>query len=234
MTATSKPRPAASATCSPDATRWLRPDPGRATVGPDGILRLGPHAWRCALGRGGIQPDKQEGDGATPAGLLPLRRVFYRADRAPPPPAACRSSRSRPRMAGATTRPTAPTTSGSGCPTTARHEHLWREDALYDLVGVLGWNDAPVMRGRGSAIFLHLARPDLGPTEGCIAPGRARPARGAGGGADGDRGPRRVAQIAGGARARTRDSALQTTRTSGAASLERKPLSRLPATRHFP
>ena len=46
---------------------------------------------------------------------------------------------------------------------------MWREDSLYDIVGVLGWNDAPVERGRGSAIFLHLARPDYAPTEGCVA-----------------------------------------------------------------
>ena len=49
------------------------------------------------------------------------------------------------------------------------YEELWRQDALYDLVGVLGWNDAPVQRGRGSAIFLHVARDDYGPTEGCVA-----------------------------------------------------------------
>ena len=42
-------------------------------------------------------------------------------------------------------------------------------DRLYDIVGVLGWNDSPVERGRGSAIFLHVARPDYAPTEGCIA-----------------------------------------------------------------
>jgi L,D-peptidoglycan transpeptidase YkuD (ErfK/YbiS/YcfS/YnhG family) len=149
------------------------PDPGRAMVGPDGILRLGPHAWRCALGKRGIRADKQEGDEATPAGLLPLRRVFYRADRTATP--ACRV-------------PVEPLSPADGwcddpadraynqrvrLPYGARHEHLWRDDALYDLVGVLGWNDgvggAPVVRGRGSAIFLHLARPDLGPTEGCIA-----------------------------------------------------------------
>jgi len=49
------------------------------------------------------------------------------------------------------------------------YEELWRQDNLYDLVGVLGWNDAPVERGRGSAIFLHVASPDYGPTEGCVA-----------------------------------------------------------------
>ena len=57
-------------------------------------------------------------------------------------------------------------------PHEARHEVLWRADAVYDIIGVLGWNDAAggePMRGRGSAIFLHLARPDLAPTEGCIA-----------------------------------------------------------------
>ena len=51
---------------------------------------------------------------------------------------------------------------------------LWREDAIYDIVGVLGWNDDPPVRGRGSAIFLHVARAELAPTEGCVAL-RARP-----------------------------------------------------------
>ncbi len=54
-------------------------------------------------------------------------------------------------------------------PHAARCEALWRGDAVYDLIGVLGWNDAPVVRGRGSAIFLHVARPDYTPTEGCVA-----------------------------------------------------------------
>ena len=54
-------------------------------------------------------------------------------------------------------------------PYSARHEALWRADALYDIVGVLGWNDAPVRRGAGSAIFLHVATADYAPTEGCVA-----------------------------------------------------------------
>jgi L,D-peptidoglycan transpeptidase YkuD (ErfK/YbiS/YcfS/YnhG family) len=124
---------------------------------------------RCALGGGGVRVDKQEGDGATPAGLLPLRRVLYRADRLRPP--AC----------AVPVEPIAPTDGwcddpASGdynrlvhLPFDAGHEELWRRDALYDLIGVLGWNDGPVVRGRGSAIFLHVARPDYAPTEGCVA-----------------------------------------------------------------
>ncbi len=54
-------------------------------------------------------------------------------------------------------------------PYAGRHEELWRRDALYDVVGVLGWNIDPVLPGRGSAIFLHVATPDYAPTAGCIA-----------------------------------------------------------------
>lgn len=49
------------------------------------------------------------------------------------------------------------------------HERLWRDDGVYDLIVVLGYNDAPPVPGKGSAIFLHLARPDYSPTEGCVA-----------------------------------------------------------------
>ena len=140
-----------------------------ARVGADGLLRFQGVIYRCAIGKGGIRADKREGDGATPIGLLPLRRVLYRADRL-----------ARPRA----TVPVAPVAPDDGwcddpahadynapirLPHPARHEELWRDDAIYDVIGVLGWNDAPVMRGRGSAIFLHLARPDFSPTEGCIA-----------------------------------------------------------------
>jgi L,D-peptidoglycan transpeptidase YkuD (ErfK/YbiS/YcfS/YnhG family) len=54
-------------------------------------------------------------------------------------------------------------------PHDGRCEALWRTDVLYDLIGVLGWNDAPMVRGMGSAIFLHIATPDYAPTDGCVA-----------------------------------------------------------------
>ncbi len=141
----------------------------QATVLPDGRFLLRGETYRAALGRGGIRADKSEGDGATPVGLLPLRRVLYRADRGRAPACAVPME------------PLAPDDGWCDDPThrdynrmvrlphPARHERLWRDDAVYDLIGVLGWNDAPVVRGRGSAIFLHVARPDFAPTEGCVA-----------------------------------------------------------------
>jgi L,D-peptidoglycan transpeptidase YkuD (ErfK/YbiS/YcfS/YnhG family) len=141
----------------------------QAILHPEGRLTLRGLVFRAALGRGGVRRDKREGDGATPAGLLPLRRVLYRADRLAAPDC---------------TVPVEPIAPNDGwcddvgeadynrlirLPHDGHYEELWRADEVYDVIGVLGWNDAPVQRGRGSAIFLHVARPDYAPTDGCIA-----------------------------------------------------------------
>ncbi|WP_284947457.1 L,D-transpeptidase family protein [Acidisoma cladoniae] len=140
-----------------------------AILGPDGFLVLGGERYPACVGRAGITALKLEGDGATPAGLLPLRRVLYRADRVAPPKARC---------------PIEPLDSNDGwcddprdaaynrrvrLPYEGRHERLWRDDAVYDIIGVLGWNDEPPIRDRGSAIFLHVTTPARGPTAGCVA-----------------------------------------------------------------
>lgn len=145
------------------------PDPGIAIVYPDGRLVLAGETFRAALGAGGVRVDKQEGDQTTPAGLLPLRRLLYRADRTPLPRAAVRRAPIGPEDGWCDDPQDPAYNQPVRLPYSGRHETLWRADGLYDLVGVLGWNDAPVVRGRGSAIFLHVARPDHAPTEGCVA-----------------------------------------------------------------
>lgn len=140
------------------------------SVTPDGwLITPGLGSFRCALGRAGISASKREGDGATPVGTFPLRRVFFRPDRLSFP---------------ITRLPVWPLHSNDGwcdapdhpdynrpvrLPFAASHEKMWREDALYDLGVVLGHNDDPPIPGLGSAIFLHLAKPDYAPTEGCVA-----------------------------------------------------------------
>jgi L,D-peptidoglycan transpeptidase YkuD (ErfK/YbiS/YcfS/YnhG family) len=123
---------------------------------------------RVALGRSGIVALKREGDAGTPLGRFPVRQVLYRADRT-----------SRPRSP----LPTRAIGSHDGwCEdSTDRNynrlvklepgsntDRLQRTDHLYDLILVLGYNDRPRVKGKGSAIFVHLARPGYTPTAGCI------------------------------------------------------------------
>ena len=125
--------------------------------------------YRAALGRGGVRADKREGDGATPLGLLPLRRVLYRADRIAPPECAVSIEPLSPNDGWCDDPSDTHYNRMERLPYHASCEQLWRSDGQYDVIGILGWNDAPVLAGRGSAIFLHVARPDYAPTEGCVA-----------------------------------------------------------------
>jgi len=151
-------------------------EPGLAQVLPDGdgragTLRMGGLLFRCALGKGGVRPadQKREGDGATPAVRMALRRVLYRADRGQTPRAVVAVEPLAPQDGWCDASGHASYNRHIVRPFDASHEALWRDDAVYDVIGVLGWNDAPVKRDRGSAIFLHIAREGLPPTEGCIA-----------------------------------------------------------------
>ena len=128
---------------------------------------------RAALGKGGLSHAKREGDGATPIGVFPLRNLLYRADRMARPRTGLSVSVIEPGSGwsddprdGLYNRPVA-------LPHPYSHERLWREDGLYDLVVPLGYNDDPPVPGLGSAIFLHCARPDYDPTEGCVAIARS-------------------------------------------------------------
>ena len=139
------------------------------TVDPAGLAHWGERAMRCALGRGGVRPDKREGDGATPIGCFPLRRVLFRADRLSRPASGLPVSPLDPRD-GWCDDPQDPLYNRPvRLPYAGRHERLWRQDEVYDVIVFLGHNDAPVVPGRGSAVFLHVARPDFTPTEGCVA-----------------------------------------------------------------
>lgn len=140
-----------------------------ARVGADGVLWHAGARYRAALGKGGIRAEKMERDEATPAGLLELRRVLFRADRVRRPRAVVPVALMSPSDGWCDDPEDRGYNTFVRLPYPGRHEELWRQDGLYDVVGVLGWNDAPPVKRRGSAIFLHVARPDHGPTEGCIA-----------------------------------------------------------------
>ena len=123
----------------------------------------------CAIGASGITADKREGDQATPQGCFPLRRVFYRPDRVSRPQTPLPVDAIDPLDAWSDD----PDDPAYNClirqPYKTSFELMWREDHVYDIVVTIGYNDDPVVPGKGSAIFLHIARPDFSPTRGCVA-----------------------------------------------------------------
>lgn len=134
-----------------------------------GFLKAGGAVFPCALGRSGIIVDKREGDGGTPRAELPLRRLFFRGDRLARPASLLPARRIGPRDAWCDDTNDRRYNRLIDRPPGEAEERLARADHLYDVIVELGWNDAPVRRGRGSAIFWHLARPGFTPTAGCVA-----------------------------------------------------------------
>lgn len=134
------------------------------------MIRLGGLVIPCALGRGGVRSLKREGDGATPRGRFRLEAVLWRGGLPPPGGLPRRAIR---RNDGWCDAPGDRNYNRAvGLPCRASHEALWRADGLYDIVVVLGHNRRPRLRGKGSAVFFHLARPDFAPTAGCVAVSR--------------------------------------------------------------
>lgn len=127
--------------------------------------------YRCAIGKGGFcsPQEKTEGDGKTPLGTYPLRECWYRLDRIAPPQTHLTTHIISPDdgWCDAPKHPyyNKPIT----LPFETSHETLWREDNRYDVMVPMGYNDAPIVPGKGSAIFFHLAAEDYRPTEGCVA-----------------------------------------------------------------
>lgn len=127
------------------------------------------HRVRCALGRGGVGDKAGEGDGVTPVGSFPLRAVMVRTDKITLPETRLAVSKIM-ENDGWCDDPASPDyNTRISLPHPASHEKLNRKDGLYDVIVEVGYNDDPVVPGKGSAIFLHVARDDYGPTEGCVA-----------------------------------------------------------------
>lgn len=130
--------------------------------------------WRdrqydCALGKGGLTRNKSEGDGATPVGIFSLRALYFRQDRLENVLTCLPKTVIRPDMGWCDDPDDVRYNLPIPLPSDARHEELWREDEVYDLIVPMGYNDDPVVPGKGSCIFMHVAREGYLPTAGCVA-----------------------------------------------------------------
>jgi L,D-peptidoglycan transpeptidase YkuD (ErfK/YbiS/YcfS/YnhG family) len=143
----------------------------RAAAGnpSQGWLAAGTQIVPVALGRGGIRANKRVGDGGTPKGIFRPRQVWWRADRHPRPQTCL------------PTRPIRPEDVWCEDPRSRHYnrpvrfdrdqggDRLTRDDHLYDFIVEIDHNSSPCIAGRGSAVFLHLARENFGPTAGCVS-----------------------------------------------------------------
>src|ERR1700681_1191171 len=144
----------------------VRARPGRRT---QGWLAAGPLVIPVALGRAGIRANKREGDGGTPRGEFRLMRLWWRADRHPRPRTLLPARRITRDIAWSEdprdrryNRPFRRAADAAG-------DRLWREDRLYDFIIEIDHNTRPRVAGRGSAVFIHVARDGFAPTAGCVA-----------------------------------------------------------------
>ena len=137
----------------------------RATVG---TIACGNLHFPCTLGWSGRSASKREGDGATPIGAFALREAFYRADRLVRPRSRLPLKPLRMADGWCDDPPDRNYNRHVRHPYPATAEQLWRDDHLYDVVVVVDHNKCPRVRGRGSAVFLHVARPGMTPTAGCV------------------------------------------------------------------
>lgn len=145
--------------------------PNTLTVTRTPSLIVNGKEYPCVIGKHGFaEPgEKREGDNKTPIGTFPLRFVCYRPDRFSAPATGLPLFQIE-QNAGWCDDPADPHYNQPVIlPYAASHEKMWREDHCYDLLVVIGYNDAPAIPGKGSAIFIHCEHDDARPTAGCVA-----------------------------------------------------------------
>lgn len=133
--------------------------------------------WLCAaslqvpvaLGRAGIRANKREGDGGTPRGRFRPLTVWWRADRSPRPATLLPTRRIEPNQGWCENPSDGRYNHPVSVSADAATDRLWREDRLYDTIIEIDHNVRPRVAGRGSAVFIHVARSGLRPTAGCVA-----------------------------------------------------------------
>ena len=134
-----------------------------------GWLTAGQLSLPVALGRGGVKANKREGDGATPRGTFRLKRLWWRAERHARPATLLPSQRIKPDDGWCEDPSDRRYNRPVKLPPDSKADRLARADALYDFIIEIDHNTRPRVAGRGSAVFIHVARERFAPTAGCVA-----------------------------------------------------------------
>ena len=134
-----------------------------------GIIKFGKYYFKCLIGKNGITFNKKEGDLKTPKGTFNLRYVMYRADKIKKPKTKLPIFKIKKKHICCNNIEDSNYNKIFETNNFDLGERLWRNDSIYDILIVIGYNHLPVIKGKGSAIFLHLSEKTKKSTEGCIA-----------------------------------------------------------------
>ena len=135
----------------------------------NGFLIHGNNKYKCSIGYNGLSNNKTEGDGCTPIGTYKINKIFYRPDKINNHKFILDSEIIEERDGWCDDVNSDSYNQKIEFPFKEGAEHLYRNDDLYDIVCVLDYNLNPIIKGKGSAIFLHVAKEDYSPTQGCVA-----------------------------------------------------------------
>ena len=138
-------------------------------INKSGVLKYKNLKFKCALGKAGVGKKRKEGDNITPKGSYKLLKLFYRSDRLPNFKTILKKKKINKKMGWCDDVKNKYYNKLIKLPCNFSHEKLYRKDNIYDLIVPINYNTNKIAKGKGSAIFLHIAKKNYSPTKGCIA-----------------------------------------------------------------
>jgi L,D-peptidoglycan transpeptidase YkuD (ErfK/YbiS/YcfS/YnhG family) len=138
-------------------------------INKSGLIKYKNFKFRCALGKAGIGEKKREGDNITPKGNHKIVKIYYRSDRIKKISSKFRLIEITKDMGWCDDPNSKNYNQLVNLPSKYTHEKLFKKNNIYDIIVVLNYNIKPVIKNKGSAIFIHVAKKKYPPTQGCIA-----------------------------------------------------------------
>ena len=138
-------------------------------INKSGYLKYKKLKFKCSLGKAGIGKKKREGDNVTPAGTFKIVKIYYRIDRIKKISSKFSATEITKDMGWCDDPNSKNYNQLINWPNKYSHEKLFKKDNVYDLIIVLNYNMKPIIKNKGSAIFIHVAKNNYQSTQGCIA-----------------------------------------------------------------
>jgi L,D-peptidoglycan transpeptidase YkuD (ErfK/YbiS/YcfS/YnhG family) len=138
-------------------------------INKSGYLKYKGLKFKCALGKAGIGKKDKEGDNITPKGTYKIVKIYYRADKIKKISVKLKLITINKKIGWCDDPKSKFYNQEIKLPSKYSHEKLYRKDSIYDIIIVINYNINPIIKNKGSAIFIHIAKKKYGKTQGCIA-----------------------------------------------------------------